>query len=399
MNNISALPSIHVILLAAGRSMRLVGDNNADTTPKPWRMLDGLSVLEHGLMRLAKHPRITSGVIVTSKTFNLAAAVLAASYKWQVALGGNSRGDSVKSGLKALSKQGEAVDYVLIHDAARPFVSKDVLDRLIAALDGGHTAVIPVLAPSDSLKTVADGRVVARIHRDQIYRIQTPQGFDYKMITALHEADKNNTADDDASLVEDNDGIVAVVEGDPILDKITTPSDLAKAEILAKGFSEIQYRMATGYDVHKFSDAPGPIMLGGVAIDHHHGFDAHSDGDVALHALTDAVLGVMADGDIGQHFPPSDAQWKDKDSAFFLAHAAKKLSDFGGSISFADITIIAEMPKITPHRDAIRMRIAEILDIPATCVSVKATTSEGLGFIGRGEGIAVQAAVTARLKG
>ena len=183
-----------------------------------------------------------------------------------------------------------------------------------------------------------------------------------------------------------------------MMDKITTQEDLARARLIATGLKTTtitETRMATGYDVHKFNDAPGPIMLGGIALDHDRGFDAHSDGDVALHALTDAIYGLIADGDIGKHFPPSDDQWKGKDSAFFLTESIKALKGEGGSLRFVDLTIIAEDPKITPHRDAMRTRIAELLGLPVSRVSVKATTSEGLGFTGRREGIAVQSAVTA----
>lgn len=379
---------IYVVLLAAGQSTRLGGD-----IAKPWRMLNGKTVLEHGLQRLAAHPRIAGGVIVTSQEGG--ADELAANYGWMHTTGGAERSDSVKAGLMALA--GVAPDAVLIHDAARPFVSAKVLDALMAELDAGHRAIIPALAPADSLKTAKDHLVTGRVPRDNIYRIQTPQAFDYELISRLHHEADHAASTDDASLVEDAGEAVKMVAGDAMMDKITTSDDLLRAEIYARGSSMMEVRMATGYDVHKFSDAPGPIMLGGIAIDHDRGFEAHSDGDVVLHALTDAIYGTMADGDIGQHFPPSDDQWKDKDSAFFLAAAARQLSAMGGVITFADITIIAEEPKITPHRPAMRARIAQLLNLPMERVSVKATTSEGLGFTGRREGIAVQAAVTSQL--
>ena len=207
---------------------------------------------------------------------------------------------------------------------------------------------------------------------------------------------------DDSSLIEDAGVTVATVDGDPLLAKITTKDDLNFAKIVARGrrnkddAAMFETRMATGFDVHRFSDEPGPIRLGGIDIDHDHSFDAHSDGDVALHALTDAIYGLVADGDIGAHFPPSEDTWKDRDSAFFLEAACTNLRHAGGCLSFCDLTIIAEMPKITPHREAIRARIAEITGMDISRISIKATTSEGLGFTGRGEGIAVQAAATAQ---
>lgn len=377
--------SIYIVLLAAGQSTRLGGD-----IAKPWRSLNGKTVLEHGLSTLAAHPRITGGVIVTSQGAD--ARDLTANYGWINVDGGAERADSVKAGLRALADV--APQAVLIHDAARPFVNAKVLDALIAELDAGQLAVIPALAPADSLKTAEGNLVTGRIPRDNIYRIQTPQAFDYALISRLHEEADNAASTDDASLVEDAGKAVMMIPGDAMMDKITTSDDLARAEIYARGSDMMETRMASGYDVHKFSDAPGPIMLGGLAIDHDRGFEAHSDGDVVLHALTDAIYGSMADGDIGQHFPPSDNQWKDKDSAFFLDAAAQQLSGMGGAITFVDITIIAEEPKITPHRPAMRARIAQLLNLSIERVSVKATTSEGLGFTGRREGIAVQAAVT-----
>lgn len=394
---IKEMKTVFAIVLAAGQSRRLGGD-----IVKPWRDLAGRPVLDHAVSALAAHPRIQKGVIVAQQSTLNETEALAAPYGWSVVEGGAERAFSVKSGLEALAAH--SPDYVLIHDAARPFIPHDVLDRLIDALDHGAKGVIPTLPPSDSLKKVKNNIVVDRIDRDGIDRVQTPQGFDFKVIKSLHDADKQGTATDDSSLLEDHDHQVTTVMGDPMMDKITTAADLTRAEYLAQGLQtprdnvtfkkHSETRLATGFDVHRFSDAPGPIMLGGVALEHDRGFDAHSDGDVALHALTDAIYGTMADGDIGSHFPPSDNQWKDKDSAFFLIAAAEQLAQHGGTIRFVDLTIIAETPKITPHRDAIRHRLADLLKISISRVSVKATTTESLGFTGRREGIAVQAAVT-----
>jgi len=390
---IKEMNTVFAIVLAAGQSRRLGGD-----IAKPWRELAGRPVLDHAVSALANHPRIKSGVIVAHHSALDEAKALAAPYGWSVVEGGDERAFSVKNGLQAI--ENNKPDYVLIHDAARPFIPHDVLDRLIDALDHGAKGVIPTLPPSDSLKKVKNNIVLDRVDRDGIDRVQTPQGFDFPLIKSLHDADKTGKATDDSSLLEDHDHQVTTVMGDPMMDKITTAADLTRAEYLAQGLQyprddvTLETRIATGFDVHRFSDAPGPIMLGGVALDHDRGFDAHSDGDVTLHALTDAIYGTMADGDIGSHFPPSDDQWKGKDSAFFLIAAAEQLAQHGGTIRFVDLTIIAEAPKITPHRDAIRHRIADLLKISISRVSVKATTTESLGFTGRREGIAVQAAVT-----
>ena len=394
---IKEMKTVIAIVLAAGQSRRLGGE-----IAKPWRHLAGRPVLDHAVSAIATHPRINKGVIVAHHSAQDEARALAAPYGWSVVEGGEERAFSVKNGLQALTEQDP--DYVLIHDAARPFIPHDVLDRLIDALDNGAKGVIPTLPPSDSLKKVKNSIVLDRVDRDGIDRVQTPQGFDFQLIKSLHDADHTGQATDDSSLLEDSDHQVTTVMGDPMMDKITTASDLTRAEYLAKGLqlprdnmtseTRLETRVATGFDVHRFSDAPGPIMLGGVALEHDRGFDAHSDGDVALHALTDAIYGTMADGDIGSHFPPSDDQWKGKDSAFFLIAAAEQLTQQNGLISFVDLTIIAETPKITPHRDAIRHRIADLLKISISRVSVKATTTESLGFTGRREGIAVQAAVT-----
>ncbi len=420
--------SIHVVLLAAGSSTRLGGD-----IAKPWCDLGGKPVLAHSLQRFADHPRITSGVIVAAEQAIDDAEALALPLGWQVAVGGHERAFSVKAGLEALAN--DSPDYVLIHDAARPFVVPAVIDTLIATLDEGADAAIPGIPPSDSLKSVHDGMVTGRVDRSGIWRVQTPQAFRYSLIKSCHDADKGGAATDDSSLIEDHGGDVRMIIGDVMMDKITTPDDLARTRLIYAGLSKEgpssmqddtrhvaqdefrhvaqdetrhvtqdefrhvardEFRMATGYDVHKFTAAPGPIMLGGVALDHEFGFDAHSDGDVALHALTDAIYGLIADGDIGSHFPPSDDTWKGKDSAFFLTQAHHALKEQNATLSFVDLTIIAELPKIGPHRDAIRTRIAGLLDLPINRVSVKATTSEGLGFTGRREGIAVQAAATAR---
>ena len=387
----------HVVLVAAGQSRRLGG-----AVAKPWIDLDGHMVISHALDGLSQHEAVIGGVIVASPDMLQDAETLAHKIGWQAVAGGAERSHSVRAGLDALAALSPSPDAVLIHDAARPFIPGAVIDRLAAAINDGYKAAIPVLPSADSLKQVEDGLVTGRIDRDVIARVQTPQAFDFAALVAEHQRNTDTLITDDSTLMEDANYSVAAVAGDPVLAKITTAEDLDHARIVARGRRKtddaamVETRTATGFDVHRFSTAPGPIRLGGIDIDHDNGFDAHSDGDVALHALTDAIYGLDADGDIGAHFPPTDDAWKGKDSAFFLKAACDRLRDGGGCLSFCDITIIAERPKITPHRDAIRQAIAAITNLDITRVSVKATTSEGLGFTGRGEGIAVQAAATAQ---
>ena len=387
----------HVVLVAAGQSRRLGG-----AVAKPWIDLDGHMVISHALDGLSQHEAVIGGVIVASPDMLQDAETLAHKIGWQAVAGGAERSHSVRAGLDALAALSPSPDAVLIHDAARPFIPGAVIDRLAAAINDGYKAAIPVLPSADSLKQVEDCLVTGRIDRDMIARVQTPQAFDFAALVAEHQRNTDTLITDDSTLMEDGNYSVAAVAGDPVLAKITTAEDLDHARIVARGRRKtddaamVETRTATGFDVHRFSTAPGPIRLGGIDIDHDNGFDAHSDGDVALHALTDAIYGLVADGDIGAHFPPTDDAWKGKDSAFFLKAACDRLRDGGGCLSFCDITIIAERPKITPHRDAIRQAIAAITNLDITRVSVKATTSEGLGFTGRGEGIAVQAAATAQ---
>ena len=390
--------TVKVVLLAAGESRRLGGG-----PAKPWRHLAGRPVLSHALDAFDADPRIGGGVVVVAGEAMEEARKHLPGPDWTLAEGGAERSASARNGLEALAGAGDAPDLVLIHDAARPFVPPAVLDRVIGALAGGAGAAIPALPPADSLKKVAGGKVAGRVDRDGVERVQTPQGFAFSLILDLHRqagaGGGSAPATDDSSLAEDAGVEVRVVEGDPVLAKITTQADLALAERLALSAAgagaEGETRMATGFDVHRFGRGPGPVLLCGVAVEHEHGLEAHSDGDVGLHALTDAVLGLMADGDIGAHFPPTDEKWKDADSAVFLAEAASRLKAAGGAILHADATIIAETPKVGPHRAAMRERVARILGIDAERVSVKATTTEGLGITGEGKGIAAQAAVTA----
>lgn len=305
--------------------------------------------------------------------------------------GGDTRHQSVRNGLDTIAATGGA-DRVLIHDAARPFLPGAVIDRLVAALDS-HVGAVPALPVGDTLAT-GDGTLGATIPREGLHRIQTPQAFVFDAIVAAHRDWTGEDATDDSQIVRALGGSVALVQGDAMLEKVTYPQDFAAAEARL-GY---ETRSATGFDVHVLADGE-ELWLGGIRVPHTQGLSGHSDADVALHAITDAVLGTIAAGDIGTHFPPSDPQWRGAASARFLEHAASLVAARGGRIDFVDLTLICEAPRIGPHRAAMQARIAEILNLTPDRVSVKATTSERLGFTGRGEGIAAQAIATIRLPG
>ncbi|MDH3240463.1 MAG: bifunctional 2-C-methyl-D-erythritol 4-phosphate cytidylyltransferase/2-C-methyl-D-erythritol 2,4-cyclodiphosphate synthase [Alphaproteobacteria bacterium] len=313
-------------------------------------------------------------------------------------IGGPTRQDSVRRGLESLSDAG--YDTVLIHDGARPLVPRDVIGRTLAAL-ATHDGAVPAIAVSDSLKRGADNTIVEAVDRAGLYRAQTPQGFHFAAILAAHrQAASGGRTDftDDAAVAAAAGLRIALVEGSEDNLKITTAGDLARAErMLAQGG---EVRTGQGLDVHAFGEpGSGPVRLGGIDIAFDRGLAGHSDADAALHAATDAILGALAEGDIGSHFPPTESAWKDADSATFLSHAAALLKGRGGVLVNLDLTIICEAPKIAPHRAAMRARIAEILATTVERVSVKATTTEGLGALGRGDGIAAQAVATIRLGG
>lgn len=302
------------------------------------------------------------------------------------AIGGATRRDSVLAGLAACE-----ADIVLVHDAARPFVPAVVIDRLIAALDD-HDGAVAALPVVDTLAK-GDGLLGDTISRDALWRIQTPQAFRRADIIAAHRAwPDDREATDDAQVARAAGYRIAVVEGDRRLEKLTYAADFDAAAERVKMIS----RSASGFDVHAFAEGDR-VHLGGVAIPHGRGLAGHSDADVALHALTDALLGTIAAGDIGSHFPPSDPQWKGANSEIFLDHARSLVVEAGGIIDFVDLTIICEAPKVGPHRAAIQANVARILNLSEAQVSVKATTTERLGFTGRKEGIAAQAVATIRL--
>jgi 2-C-methyl-D-erythritol 4-phosphate cytidylyltransferase/2-C-methyl-D-erythritol 2,4-cyclodiphosphate synthase len=313
--------------------------------------------------------------------------------------GGARRQDSVRAGLEALAS--DPPSSVLIHDAARPFVSAELISRVIGTLDERQGAV-PGLPATDTLKWVARGQVIGTAERDQLWRAQTPQGFRFETILAAHRTAAHGPArefTDDAGIAEWFGLDVALVEGAEDNRKLTTPEDLKRADALLKAGGaggSTTIRVAQGYDVHAFG-AGDAVILCGVTIPHPKKLIGHSDADVGLHALTDALLGTIAEGDIGVHFPPSDARWRGVASEVFLKHAASLVRERGGTIVHADITLLCEAPRIAPYRDLMRSRIAGMLGVQVAQVSIKATTNEGLGFIGRGEGIAAMATATVSL--
>lgn len=382
------------IVVAAGRGTRAGGP-----VPKQYRSIGGEPVLRRTLRRFAQHPGITAVLaVIHSDDSDLFAEAAADLPKMLApATGGATRQDSVRAGLLALAAQSPSS--VLVHDAARPFVSADLISRAIAATEQ-YDAAIPVLAVTDTVKAVgADGRVAATLDRSTLRAVQTPQAFGYEALSIAHAAAAAagvTHLTDDAAVMEWAGHSVATFEGDSANVKLTTAEDLARAAGGPALADLPDVRTGTGFDVHAF--APGDhVMLGGLAIPHAFGLAGHSDADVGLHALTDAVLGALGDGDIGSHFPPSDPQWKGASSDRFLAHAAALVAARGGRIAHLDLTLICEAPKVGPHREAIRAAVARIAGVPLGRVSVKATTTEKLGFTGRREGIAAMASATVRL--
>lgn len=380
--------TIAAIIVAAGK-----GERAGASLPKQFVTVGGKALLAHAVSALALHPRIDSLVVVVADgQVDMAQQVLKDQTVDAIVIGGAERQQSVAAGMATI---GDA-RIVLIHDAARPFLPSSVIDRLIAALDTADAA-IPALSVVDTLAKVGakTGEELGDVvDRNGLIRVQTPQAFRTDAIRDAHNRWTGAAATDDAQMVRAAGYQVAVVEGHAMLEKITQPADFAEAE--RKWNQRLISRTGLGYDVHRLA-AGEDLWLCGVKIDHEKGLSGHSDADVALHALSDALLGALGDGDIGAHFPPSDPQWRGAASHRFVEHAATLIRQAGGVIDHVDVTIICEAPKIGPHRDAMRMAIAGMLAVPITKVSVKATTTERLGFTGRGEGIAAQAAATIRL--
>jgi 2-C-methyl-D-erythritol 4-phosphate cytidylyltransferase/2-C-methyl-D-erythritol 2,4-cyclodiphosphate synthase len=380
------------IIVAAGRGLR-AGSGG----PKQYRSIGGRTVISRAMEPFCRHPQIFAVQPVLNPDdaamFNEAVSDM----RYQLpARGGATRQASVRAGLEALASQ--SPDIVLIHDAARPFVTAAVISRAIDAA-GLTGAAVPAIAVTDTIKLIGDtGHVEATPERARLRIAQTPQSFRFEVILDAHRRAAREGRDDftdDAALAEWAGLTVATFEGDPANMKLTTPEDFVREEArLGAALGDV--RTGNGYDVHAFGDGDH-LMICGVRVPHTKGFLAHSDGDVGLHALVDAILGALADGDIGSHFPPSDPQWKGAASHQFLKYAVDRVTARGGRIAHLDVTLICERPKIGQYRDAMRARIAEITGLNLSRVAVKATTSERLGFTGREEGIAAMASATIRL--
>ncbi len=382
------------LIVAAGRGTRF-----GTETPKQYNMLLGKPVLAWTIESFLNHRGIDQVRVVIHPDDRALYDHAVGDRKIESPKimgpisGGDTRQASVKAGLDALV--GDPCTRVLIHDAARPIVPGDMIDRILSGLDHAP-GVLPALAVVDSLRKVADGVVSGTLDRDGVVRAQTPQGFRFDAIHAAHSAvGDDHSFTDDVAILDANGGRIIVVAGDDRSLKITENADMSRIEqIILQNLTDI--RVGSGFDVHTFGTGDH-VTLCGLKIPHSHGLVGHSDADVGLHAITDAILGGLSEGDIGQAFPPSDPQWRGVDSAVFLNFAKDRVTARHGIIAHVDVTIICERPKVSPHRDAMRTRISDILRIDLSRVSVKATTTEKLGFTGRGEGIAAQATVTLRL--
>lgn len=421
------MAKLDVIVLAAGSGTRL---HSKLGLAKQFALLAGKPVWQHAIDSFLGHESV-GHIILVLPIGSAAPEHLAKNIEWIE--GGITRQASVHRGLQHLAGLPDLAGFVAIHDSARPFVPRQTIDALIEALDKGAEAVIPALPVVDTIKQISGKQisgkqisgkqistkppastppayethdnviVLGTIARDTLMAAQTPQGFVRDMITKLHEdlVDTHHPASDDASLAEMAGIVVSTIAGDAALHKLTTPEDFEMAERRLNPnlnkVTEFETRIGNGFDVHKFGTGKGPIALCGLQVAHDRSIEAHSDGDVGLHALCDAIFGALGDGDIGQHFPPSDDKWKDAASVQFLEFAAKRVADRGGRIINLDVTIICEQPKIAPLSAQMRAEIAKITGISLARVSVKATTSEGLGFAGRGEGIAALASASLSL--
>ncbi|NDF12756.1 MAG: bifunctional 2-C-methyl-D-erythritol 4-phosphate cytidylyltransferase/2-C-methyl-D-erythritol 2,4-cyclodiphosphate synthase [Proteobacteria bacterium] len=370
------------LIVAAGTGSRFGG-----RAPKQYTVFSGKTVLEHTVSAFLSHPLVDAVKVVIHKDYakiyekNVGHLPLLKPVK-----GGKSRQDSVRLGLE--SCDAKQTKYVLIHDAARPFIDKETITRVIKKLASAK-AVIPTLSCTDTIKEVTAGKVTRTLKREALVSVQTPQGFHFKDILAAHKKLKGKDLPDDAAVAELSGITVAVVEGSVANQKITTQAD-------RKRLMEYETRIGSGYDVHAFTSGKY-VTICGVKVPHTQGLEGHSDADVGLHALVDALLGAVGENDIGFHFPPSDKKWKGADSKTFVEHAAKLVAKKSGSIVNVDITIIGESPRVSPYRDAMRNRVAKLLKLPTSRVNVKATTTEKLGFLGRREGLAAEAVVAVKL--
>lgn len=383
MSGTTPLPSFSALLVAAGKGLRAGGK-----TPKQYRKFRGRPVIRHSAKTLIEAGANPLIVVIAPDAQGQAEKALQGLAEVVFIHGGATRQESVRAGLEALGRGKDTPEFVLIHDAARPDLPLKVIKNLIAALDS-HSGAVPTLPVVDSLAVAgADGTMAGKAEREVLRRVQTPQAFHYNAILDAHRAwHGEKEAGDDAQVLTASGGSVALVQGDERLRKITFANDLEDRSMLPA------FRIGQGYDVHRLEEGE-ELWLCGIKLEHTHGLSGHSDADVALHAITDAVLGGIGDGDIGTHFPPSDPQWKGARSAQFLEHAVKLAREAGYNVANIDLTIICEAPKIGPHRPAMRTEVAKIMNLSENLVSIKATTTERLGFTGRGEGIAAQAVVS-----
>jgi len=375
--------TVTALIVAAGKGERLGGG-----VPKQYRLLGGKPVLRWAVESLIFHPAVRSTrVVIGTDQQEQAAAALRGLNVGEFIDGGAERAESVNAGLAAIGG-----DAVLVHDAARPFCPAAVIDRLVAQLEFFEGAA-PVLPVGDTLAR-ADAKLDELVDRAGLVRVQTPQAFRLDALRKAYGLWSVGAPTDETTVLRAAGMQVGTVEGDPALEKLTTPADFQRAEQWIAG--RLSPRTGMGFDVHAFA-GEGPVMLGGIAIPHSRGLAGHSDADVVLHAITDALLGAGGLGDIGEHFPPTDPIWKGVSSDRFLSHAVDLLRSGGAIIDHVDCTVIAEEPKVGPHRTAMRERIAAIAGLSLDQVSIKATTTEGLGFTGRREGIAAQAVATIRI--
>jgi len=388
MESLSPIPSFAAIVVAAGKGLRVGGE-----VPKQFRQWRGKPLVRHSVEALLDAGAQPLVVVIGADAQTEAESALAGLVGVQFVTGGASRQDSVRNGLEALAH--DSPQSVLIHDAARPDLPIAVIERLLAAL-ASHPGAIPVLPVVDSLALAGnDGLMAGKAVRESLRRVQTPQAFGYNAILAAHRGWTGATeAGDDAQVLVASSGSVALVDGDERLKKITFAEDFV--DIFTASGATPAFRIGQGYDVHRL-EVGEELWLCGVLVPHDKGLSGHSDADVALHAITDAVLGAIGAGDIGTHFPPSDPQWRGARSAQFLAHAIKLAREAGYEIGNVDLTLVCEAPKIGPHRPAMRSAVAQIMGTAESAVSIKATTTEKLGFTGRGEGIAAQAIVALHL--
>ena len=388
---LSNAPACTVIIVAAGSGARF-----GDSLPKQYHKIHGIPVLRHTIEKFTSHPAVTQIQVVIAEGFEdlYDHAVAGIEKLLPVVIGGTTRQASVYNALSSLKLN--ANDSVLIHDAARPCVHAKSIDDVLNALKT-NPAVSLAIPVGDTLRKSDKGEVADVVNRDGLYAMQTPQGFHFSVIKSAHEEFKKQNFTDDTSIVTESGVNVSIVTGTRENIKITTPEDMMIASKFLSPSSTLVSRTGLGFDVHAFGDAATSIRIGGIDIPHTHKLKGHSDADVLLHAITDALYGTISDGDIGSHFPPSNPDFKGKDSAFFLEDAVAAVRAKGGKIVHIDSVIMCETPKIGPHRDAMQKRVADIIGIAPSRVSIKATTTEELGFTGRREGIAAQTIVTVLL--